>query len=139
MRVEFTIPGPPRSWKRRNTGRSRSTGKSVSFNDPKYEQHKKHVAWLMLQHTTESERRFIRGSRLSLQLAMYFPSFRVQDADRVLNLILDAGKSLFWVDDTWTTFEGGEIVLRPALDRKNPRVEVIVECIAPLTREMEAD
>lgn len=125
MLVEFEVPGPPRSWKRRRTG----LGKS--YNDPEYTAHKRNVGWLMLGAATAAQRTVMLQSKLSLQVDMFFATYRVQDADRVLNLILDAGKGLFWKDDTWTTFDGGEIVLRPSLDRSNPRVVVRVEVRPP--------
>ena len=129
MRVEFTIPGPPRSWKRRRVGHDKTTGRILSFNDPKYEKNKAEVGWQLLRAIGPGRQGWWQRQRIRLTLTMWFPTHRTQDADRVLNLVLDAGKGVVWKDDTWVTFEDGEIVLRPRLDSANPRTEVVLEAI----------
>ncbi len=126
--ITFTVPGTPPSWKRKVVAFVK--GRRTEFNDKEYTAARERLAWAMVA-AVGTHRLAFQQSRLSLRLDLYYPDRRVRDADRALNLVLDAGKELLWTDDAWTTFEGGQLQVRPQLDRANPRMELTVERIGP--------
>lgn len=126
--IAFVVPGTPPSWKRKVVAIAK--GKRTEFNDKDYIAARERVAWAMVA-AVGPHRLAFQQSRLSLRLDLHYPDRRVRDADRALNLVLDAGKGLLWTDDAWTTFEGGRLLVQPSLDRKLPRMELVIERIGP--------
>ena len=130
--VRFTVLGVPASWERVISRRMRG-GELRPVNSDDYKRARKNVATAMLVAAGPHAAAF-RRSRLSLRLELYYPDRRVRDADRALNLVLDAGKGILWDDDAWTRFEDGALIVLPYLTEPGvpPRMHVHVSCIGPL-------
>ncbi len=127
MRVEFTIPGPPRSWERAvAVGGERGR----SLNTKSHRAAARHIqacGSAALLFLPGGASRWPRDARYDLTIGMFFGSMRTQDDDRVENMLKDGLKGVLWKDDAWFYFR--RIVKTLALDRENPRVEMIVEVV----------
>lgn len=127
--IEIVRYGVPPSWKRRIVTKRRD-GTLAHVNPSDYEAVRQEFAMRMLAAVRSRQALFL-ASRVSLWLDLSYPDRRVRDADRALNLVLDAGRGILWPDDAWTTFEGGEIIVRPKLDPASPMVRLRVQVIGP--------
>ena len=117
-RVRLTIPGTPQPKQRARKG------KGGGFYTPtatkKYEAK---VAWLARQQKI----RAVDGNIAGI-LTLWFPDYRVRDADNCVKSVLDGLNKIAWNDDSQVAWinkwgEGG-FTVRKGIDKVNPRAEL---------------
>jgi Holliday junction resolvase RusA-like endonuclease len=121
-RLAFTIPGPIVPWRRGVPFKGRV------LTDAKHRDYMRHVrACGELAVLTQARGRWPMDAVYDVTLHIFFQDLRTRDLDNCEKIFFDATKAVLWKDDAWKQFRA--VHKYPALDRKNPRIEVDVAIV----------
>lgn len=119
MKLSFTVPGPPQPKERPRRG------KGGRFYTPDATRGYEHaLRTYALQAVRQSGWPLATREPLAVTLRAFFPDRRTRDLDNTAKAV-DGANGVVWHDDTQIR----EWHLYGFVDRKNPRLEVVVEML----------
>lgn len=119
MKIAFTVPGPPVPKQRARMG------KGGRWYTPKETAEYRHRIRNAMTASWFRTTAWPINAAYRVSLLVYMQDARRRDVDNIAKAVLDALNSITWDDDSRVQ----QLAIDRSIDRKQPRVEVVIEVI----------